>query len=363
MTEELQLKKNFYTLGHSNLRVSPICLGTMNMAIDNSDAAWFKDEKTSRGILDTYVKQGGNFLDTANLYTGGQSERVVGKYLKEEGIRDDIVLATKFTGKERQNPNHLGNGRKNLVKSVEASLERLGTDYIDLLYLHFWDELSTPEEVMRSLDILVQSGKVNYVGLSDCPAWFVSRCQSLSMQHGYERIAAMQLEYNLIERNIEMEYFDMAKYYDTAIIPWSPLAGGFLTGKQTKEKLQGRVATGTWKGFERSEKRWEILDTLKEVAAEIKKTPVEVALNWTLKRPTISSVIIGASSIEQLDANLKSITFTIPEAQTKKLNDVSKPYRAAPYTFFEKGSSVKAMTYGDKLVVEKHPKWWHGDNQ
>ena len=361
--EQLKLSKNYYTLGHSNLRVSPICLGTMNFAQTNKQVPWYIDEAKSRGILESYVKHGGNFVDTANLYTGGESEKVIGKYFKDEGNRDDIVLATKYTSKTKENPNHLGNGRKNMVKALDASLERLGTDYVDLYYVHWHDEMSSPEEVMRSMDILVQSGKVNYVGLSDCPAWFISRCQSLSMQHGYERIAAMQLEYNLIERNIEMEYFEMAKYYDTAIIPWSPLAGGFLTGKQTKEKLQGRVATGTYSGFERNEKKWEILDTVKQVAKDINKTPVEVALNWALKRPTISSIIIGASSVEQLDANLKSIEFTIPKEQTDKLTEVSKPYRGAPYTFFEKGSFVKNMSYGDKMVVEKHPSWWFKDNQ
>eukprot|EP00835_Amoeboradix_gromovi_P002099 NODE_111_length_19413_cov_0.323703.p7 type:complete len:242 gc:universal NODE_111_length_19413_cov_0.323703:14059-14784(+) len=228
--EELSLKKHYFTLGHSNLRVSPICLGTMNMGNSETQIPWAKDEATSIGILDSYYKHGGNFIDTANLYTSGESEKIIGKFMKSHDNRDDIVLATKFTGKVKKiASNHVGNGRKNLMRSLEESLERLQTDFIDLYYMHWWDSMSDPVEVMRSLDILVQSGKVGYVGLSDCPAWFISRCQSLAMQHGYERIAAIQLEYSLVERNIEMEYIDMAKYYNTAVIPWSPLAGGYFT--------------------------------------------------------------------------------------------------------------------------------------
>ena len=357
------MKKNYFTLGHSDLRVSPICLGTMNFSLQKSDkiAPWAIDGKAPQDIIESYVQHGGNFIDTANFYTNGEAEKVVGKYMKDAGNRDDLVIATKFTAPMKANINYMGNGRKNMMKSLEDSLERLQTNFIDLFYVHWWDQMSSPEEVMRSLDILVQSGKVGHIGLSDVPAWFFSRCQSLAMQHGYERIAAMQLEYNLVERNIEMEYFDMSRYYNTAIIPWSPIAGGFLTGKQTKEKLQGRSATGTFPV--RSEKKWEILDCVKEVAKKIDRTPVEVALNWALKRPAVSSIIIGASTVEHLNANMKSVEFNIPKDQLKKLNDISKPERGAPYSFFDKDSFVNKMTYGDHLKLQQYPAWHGKDYQ
>eukprot|EP00834_Sanchytrium_tribonematis_P006729 NODE_525_length_6489_cov_0.356338.p2 type:complete len:362 gc:universal NODE_525_length_6489_cov_0.356338:3240-2155(-) len=354
----IAIDKHYYTLGNSNLRVSPICLGTMNMSINNTQVPWFKDQKTSYSVLDTYIKSNGNFIDTANFYTNGESEQVIGKYLKENGIRDDMVVATKFTGKLKDNINYLGNGRKSMYKSLERSLESLQTDYIDLLYLHFWDTISTPEEVMKSLDMLIQSGKVNHIGLSDCPAWFVSRCQSLAMEHGYDRIACIQMEYNLVERNLELEYADMCKYYGISIVPWSPLAGGFLTGKQSKESLQGRMKTGTYDHFLKNKNCWDILEKLKHVSKEVGREPVQCAINWCLKRPAVSSVIIGASSSDQLEQTMKSLEFEIPDASLDQLNEISKPDRYNPYGFYETGGFIDKMQHGGKMVVEKEPKWF-----
>src|ERR1700730_4337189 len=240
------MKLNEYvTLGRSGLRVSPLCLGTMTFG---TEWGWGSEEDAARAVFTGYLERGGNFVDTADMYTNGKSEELVGKFIKDAKVRDQVVLATKFTfNAQPENPNAGGNGRKNMYRAIEGSLRRLQTDYIDLFWMHAWDMITPVEEVVASLDTLVKAGKVRYIGFSDVPAWYVARAQTLAEQLGRERIAALQLEYSLVERNIEREHIPAALELGIAILSWSPLAGGFLFGKKKKRgqtgPLVGRAAT------------------------------------------------------------------------------------------------------------------------
>ncbi|MEO1648808.1 MAG: aldo/keto reductase, partial [Pseudomonadota bacterium] len=240
----------YYTLGNTGLKVSRLALGTMTFG---DDWGWGADGAASREIFDAYVEAGGNFFDTADLYTNGNSERMLGRFIQESGLRDKAVIATKFSyNAEPGNPNAGGNGRKNIMRAVEGSLERLGTDYIDLYLLHTWDRVTPAEEVMRTMDDLVTSGKVRHIGLSDTPAWYAARAQTIAELRGYERLSALQLEYSLAERNLEDEFTDLATQHGMGIMAWSPLASGLLSGKyrpsQGAPSGEGRLATTAGSG-------------------------------------------------------------------------------------------------------------------
>ncbi|MBW4619952.1 MAG: aldo/keto reductase [Cyanosarcina radialis HA8281-LM2] len=220
---------SYYTLGKSGLRVSRLALGTMTFG---TEWGWGADEETARQLFNTYIEAGGNFIDTADLYTGGTSETWLGKFVAERNLRDRTVIATKFSyNAEPGNPNAGGNGRKNMMRAVEGSLKRLGTDYIDLYILHTWDRITPAEEVMRTMDDLVRSGKVRYLGLSDTPAWYAARAQTLAEWRDYEPLSTLQLEYSLLERNIEREFIDLGTELGMGVMVWSPLASGLLSGK------------------------------------------------------------------------------------------------------------------------------------
>jgi aryl-alcohol dehydrogenase-like predicted oxidoreductase len=274
------MKLNEYvTLGRSGLRVSPLCLGTMTFG---TEWGWGSEEDAARAVFSRYLERGGNFVDTADMYTNGKSEELVGQFIKDAKARDQVVLATKFTfNAQPGNPNAGGNGRKNMYRAVEGSLRRLQTDYIDLYWMHAWDLITPVEEVVASLDTLVKAGKVRYIGFSDVPAWYAARAQTLAEQLGRERIAALQLEYSLVERNIEREHIPAALELGMAILPWSPLAGGFLSGKYKREgqpgspegRLEIQKAAGTTI-FERdTERNWKILDVLLDVSKKINRLP------------------------------------------------------------------------------------------
>src|SRR6201998_3045829 len=221
--------KDYVTLGRSGLRVSPLTLGTMTFG---TEWGWGSEERTARTIFDRYLEAGGNVLDTADGYTNGKSEELVGKFIGESGLRDRVVLATKFTfNTDPDNPNAGGNSRKNIYRALHGSLRRLQTDYIDLYWLHAWDTLTPVEEVVSTLNDLVRQGKIRHYGFSDTPAWYVARAQTLAELQGKERLIALQLEYSLVERNIEREHIPVAQELGIAVLPWSPLAGGFLAGK------------------------------------------------------------------------------------------------------------------------------------
>ena len=358
-TQKYRSLSTYSLLGKTGLRVSPLCLGTMTFG---TEWGWGSPAETAKKILHSYLEAGGNFIDTANGYTNGRSEELLGEFLSESGLRDRVVLATKYTFNTRPgDPNAGGNGRKNLVQSLEASLRRLKTDYVDLYWLHAWDCLTPAEETMSSLDALVRQGKIRYIGLSDTPAWYLTRAQSLAEQFGWERVAALQLEYSLVERNIEREHIPAALHFGMGICPWSPLASGFLSGKYTRKgdggtgegRLQVTQAQGNPVFNKFSERNWKIVDALTGVAKELGKSPAQVALNWITKRPAVSSTIIGATKLDQLESNLAALDFEIPPALWARLEEVSRPEMTFPYNFFQ--PSMQAMQTGGTTVTSEPP--------
>jgi aryl-alcohol dehydrogenase-like predicted oxidoreductase len=331
------MKLNEYTtLGRTGLRVSPLCLGAMGFG---TGWGWGADEKQSFEMLDLYFQGGGNFIDTANGYQMGQSEQIVGRYVGNHKLRDKAVIATKFTfGVEPGNPNAGGNGRKNVYTSVEASLRRLETDYIDLYYLHSWDMITPVEEVVATLTDLVREGKIRYYGLSDTPAWYFTRAQTLAEKDGLERCATLQLEYSLAERNIEREHIPAAQELGIGLCPWSPLAGGLLSGKYRRQGAggvgEGRLTMPNPIFNKFTEHNWKVLEALMEVSRQIGKAPAQVALNWLATQPGVTSIILGATKSAQLAENLASLDFSIPADLRKRLDDVGRPEPVHPYNFF-----------------------------
>lgn len=328
----------YVMLGRSGLKVSPLCLGTMTFG---TDWGFGSEESEARTIFDAYVDAGGNFIDTADIYVFGKSEQMVGKFVGERRLRDNVVIATKFTmNQQHGNPNTGGNGRKNIYRALEGSLRRLATDYVDLYWLHAWDRTTPVEEVLGTLNSLVQAGKIRYYGFSNVPGWYLGRAQALAEKEGKERPVALQLEYSLVERGIELELIPAAQELGIGITPWSPLAGGFLTGKYRKgEQIsEGRLRLPpprpSFQIF--TDRNWNILDSLLSVAREIGNTPAAVALNWASTQPGVSSSIIGARTLEQLKANLTALDFSIPDELRARLDKASAPEKPQPYRFFDK---------------------------
>jgi len=327
---------HYTTLGRSGLRVSPLCLGTMTFG---TEWGWGADEQTCQGMFDRFVDAGGNFIDTADTYTNGHSEELVGKFTAAKNLRDYLVIATKFSfNPTRGNPNAGGNGRKNIYRALEASLRRLNMDYIDLYYLHIWDLVTPVEEVLSVLTDLVREGKIRYFGLSDSPAWYVSRMQTLAEKEGKERISTLQHEYSLLERSIEREHLPAAQELGIGMCPWGPLAGGLLSGKYTRDgdtgKGAGRLTSPNqvWNRF--TEGNWQFLDVFLEVAKEIGKPPAQVALNWVVTQPGVTSTILGVTSLAQLDDNLAALRFDIPAELRARLDAASVLPAIHPYRMY-----------------------------
>jgi len=350
---------DYVTLGRSGLRVSPLSLGTMTFG---TEWGWGSDETQAREIFDHYVAQGGNFVDTANMYTQGKSEQMVGKFIADKKLRDRVVLATKFTfNAEPGNPNAGGNGRKNIYQALDASLRRLQTDYIDLYWLHAWDTVTPVEEVVATMNDLVRDGKIRYYGFSDTPAWYIARAQTLAEKEGKERLIALQLEYSLVERNIEREHIPAAQQLGIGVCPWSPLAGGFLTGKYTREgnsgKGVGRLETTKASGnpaFNKfSERNWQIHEALVAVAKQINKPAAQVALNWVITQPGVTSTIIGATKMAQLNDNLQAADIVIPAELRNRLDEASAPEGLHPYIFF--GPGIQSLVNGGTSVRSWEP--------
>jgi aryl-alcohol dehydrogenase-like predicted oxidoreductase len=342
----------YVTLGRTGLRVSPLCLGAMGFG---TAWGWGADEKLSFEMLDLFVNSGGNFIDTANGYQMGQSEQIVGKFVAERKLRDKAVIATKFTfGTEQGNPNAGGNGRKNIYAALDASLKRLGTDYIDLYYLHSWDMITPVEEVVSTLTDLVREGKIRYYGLSDTPAWYFTRAQTLAEKGGLERCATLQLEYSLSERNIEREHIPAAQELGIGLCPWSPLAGGLLTGKYKREANggsgEGRLTMPNPIFNKFTEHNWRVHDTLIDVAKKLGKPPAQVAIQWLVTQPGVTSVILGATKTAQLAETLGALDFTIPADQRKRLTEVGPPEPVHPYNFYTPG--IQSRVSGGTTVRE-----------
>lgn len=328
---------NYKLLGRSGLKVSELCLGTMGFG---KEWNWGADKETSLKILDAYASNGGNFIDTANRYTEGTSEKIIGEFIHSN--RDYFILATKYSLHDNlTNVNASGNNRKNMMRSVEESLKRLNTDFIDLFYLHIWDNLTPMDEVLRGLDDLVKQGKVNYIGISDTPAWLVSQAQTMAELMGWSRFVALQVEYSLLQRTPERELIPMAKHYNLTVTPWAPLAGGALTGKYTKGDT-GRLPKESKRLNERAVK---ITEEVMAIAKELNVQPSSVALKWTMQQGFSCIPIIGATKPEQLLENLNCLDVNLSNEQINRLNQVSKIELGFPGDFFlEEG--VKNVLYG-----------------
>lgn len=332
---------SYVTLGRSGLRVSPLCLGAMTFGQDMGPGFGASVED-SAAILARYLEQGGNFIDTANGYTAGHSEKIIGDFFKQgRGRRDRAVIATKFfMNLFAGDPNGGGGGRKAIVAQCEESLRRLQTDYIDLYYLHNWDRFTPIEETMMALDDLVKSGKVRYVGISDAPAWKVAQAQITAHFRGWNPLIALQIEYSLMERTVEGELTPMAQEFGLGVLPWGPLKGGVLSGKYTRAngaKMQGLRGA---RAGELTDKQYDIIDAVAQVAAECDATSAAVALAWLQAQPGVTSTIIGASRLEQLDANLKALDLTLTPEQMAALREASKPVLNFPADFLTHSPSI-----------------------
>jgi len=339
-----QIRLRYRLLGNSGLRVSEAALGTMTFG---EDWGWGTAKEESRKVYDAFREAGGNFIDTANMYTNGTSESFLGEFM--QGHRQSIVLATKYTNSgPGTDPNAAGNQRKNMMQAVEASLKRLKTDYIDLYWLHNWDQLTPAEEVMRGFDDLVRAGKVLYVGISDAPAWWIAQANTLAQLRGWSPFVGLQIEYSLIERSVERELIPMAKALNIGVTAWSPLAGGVLTGKYHGKGSSepGRLNNDMMKPFMPEKERTDrIVAAVKKVSGETDRSMAQVALAWLRYRPVPVILIIGARKLSQLQDNLASFELTLSAAQLKTLDEASRIELGFPHDFFAR-EMVRTFAYG-----------------
>lgn len=332
-------------LGNSGLRVSEICLGTMSFG-----EAWGfgADEATSFKVMDAYAEAGGNFLDTANKYHGGETEEIVGRWLR--GRRDRFVVATKYTlAMDHEDPNTAGNHRKNLQRSLEESLRRLQTDYIDLMWVHAWDELTPYEETMRALDDAVRSGKVLYVGVSDTPAWIVSASNVLAELQGWSSYVGLQIEYSLLQRTPERELLPMADHYGLSVLAWAPLGAGVLTGKYTRPGADNdslRSASNEQRG-RTSEKSLSVARAVDAVADEIGVSSAQVATAWVKSHGNRYIPIVGARKVSQIQDSLGAARVALSDAQLQRLDEVSRVGLGFPHDFLST-DGVRDLVYSEQ---------------
>lgn len=335
---------NYRLLGRSGLRVSELSLGTMTFG---EEWGWGAAKDDARKIYDAYRDAGGNFIDTANLYTNGASERLVGEFI--EGRREEVVLATKYTNAvPGKDPNAAGNQRKNMMQAIEASLKRLKTDYIDLYWLHIWDKITPVEEVMRAFDDLVRQGKILYAGVSDAPAWWVAQANTLASLRGWSPFIGLQIEYSLVERTVERELIPMAQALDLGLVAWSPLAGGVLTGKYDgAQPAEGaRYSSEMMQSFLPERQRQErVVTALRKVSAETGRSLAQAALAWLRYRDIQVIPIIGARKLTQFEDNLASLSLSLTPEQVKTLDEASQIELGFPYDFYRR-EMVTSFIYG-----------------
>jgi aryl-alcohol dehydrogenase-like predicted oxidoreductase len=324
---------NYRFLGKTGLRVSELCLGAMTFGRETT-------EEVSHQILDRFVAAGGNFIDTADVYSRGVSEQIVGRWLKNQP-RDDLVIATKVRFPMGDGPNDAGLSRKHVLAGVEASLRRLGADYIDLYQVHCWDHVTPLEETLSTLDGLVHSGKVRYIGASNYSGWQLQKAIDLSLRMGWEPFTCLQPQYNLLCRTTEWELVPVCLNEGLGIIPWSPLRGGWLSGKYrrgmaappsgTRIEIAEEQGWGeSWSNYN-NEQTWRVVDALLAVAEQAGKTPAQVAINWLLCRPGVTAPIIGARTIEQLESNLGASGWKLDDKQIAQLDEASAPASVYPH--------------------------------
>jgi aryl-alcohol dehydrogenase-like predicted oxidoreductase len=345
---------SYRTLGKSGLIVSPLALGTMTFGAGR----WGASETTSRGLFDAYTNAGGNFIDTADIYSGGVSEIMLGRFLKESGQRDRLVVATKSGFSRGQDtPLWGGNGAKNIRLAIESSLKRLQTDYIDIYWIHVWDRTTPAEEVLQTLADAVRAGKILHYGFSNTPAWYVATIATLAEAHGLPKPIGLQYAYSLIDRGVELDLLPAGEELGLGLVPWSPLAAGLLTGKYGRDKLadaaratampdtgsdvseegsSGRLnGDNPFGGMLFTERNFDVVDVVRQVATEIGRTPAEVALKWVVERPGVSSVLIGTSRVGQLEQNIASLDVELSSEHLDRLEQATALPLINPYFIFQ----------------------------
>jgi aryl-alcohol dehydrogenase-like predicted oxidoreductase len=336
---------NYRIFGKSGLRVSELCLGTMTFG---SEWGWGADYEESKRIFDVYAEAGGNFIDTANRYTEGSSEKMLGEFVASD--RHHFVLATKYSLFDRiGDPNFSGNHRKNMLRSVEASLKRLQTDFIDVLYVHAWDSMTPVEEVLMALNQLVMSGKVLYLAISDTPAWVISRANTIAELRGWNAFIGLQAEYSLLQRTAERDLIPMAKEMGLALTPWAPLAGGALSGKYLKGE-SGRVNE---QSARRNDRNTQIVQKVVDWAEKLKVSPAALALKWTMQKDFVSIPVVGARKAAQLQDSIEALSLQIPEEVIGELDTVSKIDLGFPHEFLA-SKEVKQVVFGGTFDAIKH---------
>jgi len=321
---------HYVTLGRSGLRVSPLCLGTMTFG---EDFGWGSSVEESQHILDRFIELGGNFIDTANFYTKSHSEKIIGDHVgRHSARRDRLVIATKFSGNlYLGDPNGGGSGRKSVVAACENSLRRLQTDYIDLYWLHNWDVHTPIEETLSTLDDLVRAGKVRYIGVSDTPAWKVAEANVIARFRGWSAFVGLQIEYSLLERSVEQELVPLALEFGIGITPWSPLKSGVLSGKYRRENAgQLKPDRGAFAEPFLNEKTYALIDELEHIAKLHETTVARVALAWLQAQPGVTSTIIGARRLSQLEDNVQALGVRLSAEELSKLDELTKPQLGFP---------------------------------
>lgn len=321
---------HYVTLGRSGLRVSPLCLGAMTFG---EDLGWGTSVEESQQIIDRYLELGGNFIDTANFYTASHSEKIIGDHIgRHPDRRDRTVIATKFSGNLYPgDPNGGGSGRKSVIKACENSLRRLQTDYIDLYWLHLWDKNTPIEETMAALEDLVRAGKVRYLGVSDTPAWKIVEANMIARFRGWSAFVGLQIEYSLLERTVEQELVPMAGEFGLGITPWSPLKSGVLSGKYTRDNAgQHEAGRGSLVSEFLNEQTYALIDELEIIAKAHETNVAAVALAWVRAQRAVSSVIIGARRLSQLDDNLRAADVSLDADELARLDELTKPTLGFP---------------------------------
>lgn len=323
--------------GRSGLRVSELCLGTMTFG---EDWGWGASKEVSQKIFELYAQAGGNFIDTSCNYTNGTSEKFVGEFI--HGDREHFVVATKYSlTLRRDDPNFGGNHRKNMLRSVEESLKRLNTGYMDMLWLHMWDYTTPIDEVLRAFDDLVRQGKVLYVGFSDTPAWVISYALAAADLRGWTRPVAVQLPYSLADRSVERDLLPMAKTFDLAVTPWGLLEGGELTGKYNQPTNEPKRSSDT------SDKVKSLAETLMTIAKELGRTSSQVAINWVRQQKSAQMIpILGARTEAQINDNLACLDFELTAEQLKRLSDANPISLGFPSAFLH-SDHVHGLIFGD----------------
>lgn len=337
---------HYRTLGRSGLVVSPLALGTMTFGT----ARWGSDADVSRAVFDGYVEVGGNFIDTADVYSGGRSETMLGDFIAERGWRDRLVLATK-AGFGTGGLDGGGSSARHLNAAIDKSLQRLRTDHVDLFWLHVWDGVTPAEEVLEAMAGLVRAGKARYWGLSNVPAWFAAKLATLAAVRGLPGPIGLQYFHSLVDRMIEDEHVPLAAEFGIGIVPWSPLAYGLLTGKYERAAAGARSGANRLDGANPfgntlfTERNWEIVEVLRTVAADLGETMARVALAWVVGRRGVTSTLLGVSSAAQLQGNIAALELELPADAVARLDAASSEARGL-YGLFSPAGRKNAVFGG-----------------